>query len=150
MRLRTYYGGFNLKKFRKYLKSSLKRNIDFTSSLLLLLECRLDILFLKLNLVKSLQEVKFFIKSGSIYINNKLITNYKEQLYLNDVITIKNKEKYYDFILERLYKRRILFNYPRYIEANYEIMKFILIFYPKIRDLSTPLKNDLHILRKIF
>ena len=31
-RLRTYYGVLNLKKFRKYLKSSLKRNIDFTSS----------------------------------------------------------------------------------------------------------------------
>ena len=60
-RLRTYYGVLNLKKFRKYLKSSLKRNIDFTSSLLMLLECRLDVLLWRINLFKSLKEIKFII-----------------------------------------------------------------------------------------
>ena len=45
MKFRVFYGIYNLKKFIKYLNLALRKNIDYISSLLLLLECRLDMIF---------------------------------------------------------------------------------------------------------
>lgn len=149
MKLRAYYGNINLKKFKKFLNFTLKPNIDFMSNLLLLFECRLDLILYRINFFKTPLEAKQYIKAGIILVNNRVVTNYKQQIYLNDIISIKNKEKYYKNFLKRLKLKHILYNFPRYIEVNYKIMKCILIFYPKLSDLPLGFKKDLKILRKI-
>lgn len=150
MKLRTYYGNYNLKDFRIYIKRSLKRNIDFMSSLLLLLECRLDIVLYRINLFKTPAEAKQYIKRGLVLINGKVIKNYKKQLYINDVISLRYKEFFYNNLLQKLKKKILLYNYPRYLEVNYKIMKCTLIFYPKLKDLPLSFKKDLKVLRKFY
>ena len=106
-------------------------------------------LLFKTNLFKSPHEIKLLIKAGYIYVNNKIAKYYKQQLYLNDVISVGQNNINYNILLNKLKKRIVMFNFPRYLEINYEIMKFIFIFYPKFRDISSPLKKDLPLLRKV-
>lgn len=149
MKLRAYYGNLNFKKFKKYIKSAFRPNVDFMSSLLLLLECRLDFILYRINFFKTPQEAKQYIKNGFVLINNIVITNYKQRIYFNDVISVKNKLKVNLNLLKRLKLKHILFNFPRYVEVNYNLMKCVLIFYPKIADLPIGFKNDLKLLRKL-
>jgi len=150
MKFRAYYGNFNLKNFRKYIKKSLKRNLDFMSSLLLLLECRLDMILYRINLVNTPKQAKQYIKQGYIFVNNKCITNYKQQIYINDVISTNKKKYFYNILLKNFSKKKNIFNYPRYLEVNYKIMKCMLIFYPKRKDLLLTFKKDMNILRTFF
>jgi len=152
MRLRVYYGNLNLRQFRKYIKRSLKRNIDFMSSLLLLLECRLDMVLYRANIFKTPFEAKRYIKKGFITINNTKVKNANHSLYLNDSISILEKEKEHNHnrLLKSLKNKSFLSNYPRYLEVNYNILRIIVIFYPKLKDIPLSFKKDLKILRKFF
>jgi ribosomal protein S4 len=123
-----------IKKFRKYLQKVNTRRLDFESKICFLLESRLDILLFRLNLVKTPRAAKEYIKGKKIKVNYKTVTTLNHQLYINDIITFDQKlsKRFfrYDLIL-RLKKRKILFNYPKYLEMNYSLMKCMLISYPK-------------------
>merc|ERR1712232_425978 len=93
MKFRVFYGIYNLKKFIKYLNLALRKNIDYISSLLLLLECRLDMVLYRSNFFFTPKIAKEFIKKGLVFVNNKIVYNYKQQLYLNDIIFIKKRKK---------------------------------------------------------
>jgi ribosomal protein S4 len=136
---RTYYGDFTIKKFKQYLKRINTRRIDYASKIIFLLESRLDILLYRLNFFKNPREARNFIKSKKILLNNNIINKLNYQLYINDVIDLNSKYKKYFFkrIKYRLKKKQILFNYPKYLEINYKIMKSIFILYPKKKDIPT-------------
>jgi ribosomal protein S4 len=132
LRFRVYYGDMTIKKFRKYLQKVNARRLDFESKICFLLESRLDILLFRLNLVKNPREARQYIKNKKIKVNDKIINKLNYQLYLNDVITFdenlsNNFEK--DLLL-KIKQKKILFNYPRYLEINYKLMKCIFISYP--------------------
>lgn len=134
LKFRVYYGDMTIKKFRKYLQKVNTRRLDFESKICFLLESRLDILLFRLNLVKTPRAAKEYIKGKKIKVNYKIVTTLNHQLYINDIITFDQKlsKRFfrYDLIL-RLKKRKILFNYPKYLEMNYSLMKCMLISYPK-------------------
>lgn len=134
LKFRVYYGDMTIKKFRKYLQKVNTRRLDFESKISFLLESRLDILLFRLNLVKTPRAAKEYIKGKKIKVNYKTVTTLNHQLYINDIITFDKKlsKRFfrYDLIL-RLKKRKILFNYPKYLEMNYRLMKCMLISYPK-------------------
>lgn len=133
LKFRVYYGDMTIKKFRKYLQKVNTRRLDFESKLCFLLESRLDILLFRLNFVKTPREAREYIKSKKVKINDKTINSLNYQLYINDIITFdKNLSiNFYENLLNNLEKKKVLFNYPRYLEINYDLMKCIFISYPK-------------------
>lgn len=132
LRFRVYYGDMTIKKFRKYLQKINTRRLDFESRLCFLLESRLDILLFRLNLVKTPREARQYIKCKKIKVNDKIINTLNHQLYINDIITFDKNLSFYFFktLLLNLKERKILFNYPKYVEMNYNLMKCIFISYP--------------------
>ena len=133
LKFRVYYGDMTIKKFRKYLQKINTRRLDFESKLCFLLESRLDILLFRLNFVKTQRVAREYIKCKKIKINDKIVTNLNHQLYINDSITFDKilSITFYENLLINLEKKNILFNYPRYLEMNYNLMKCLFISYPK-------------------
>lgn len=133
LKFRVYYGDMTIKKFRKYLQKVNTRRLDFESKLCFLLESRLDILLFRLNFVKTPREAREYIKCKKIKVNDKIINTLNHQLYINDIITFdKNLSIYfYNYLLSNLEKKKVLFNYPKYLEINYRLMKCMFISYPK-------------------
>lgn len=133
LKFRVYYGDMTIKKFRKYLQRINVRRIDFESKICFLLESRLDILLFRLNFVKTPRQAREYIECNKIKINNKIVNKLNNQLYINDIITfdIKLSIIFYKKLLNNLKKKKVLFNYPRYLEMNYNLMKCMFIFYPK-------------------
>ena len=140
LQFRVYYGDMTIKKFRKYLQKVNTRRLDFESKLCFLLESRLDILLFRLNFVKTPREAREYIKCKKVKINDKIVNTLNYQIYINDIITFdKNLSiTFYENLLNNLEKKKILFNYPRYLEINYNLMKCIFISYPKsYKDIPT-------------
>ena len=140
LKFRVYYGDMTIKKFRKYLQKVNTRRLDFESKLCFLLESRLDILLFRLNFVKTPREAREYIKCKKVKINDKIVNTLNYQIYINDIITFdKNLSiTFYENLLNNLEKKKILFNYPRYLEINYNLMKCIFISYPKsYKDIPT-------------
>ncbi len=148
---RKYYGDFTKKKFKSYLKRIDTRRIDYVSKLLFLLESRLDIILYRLNIYKTPREARNIIKSNKITVNNKIINKLNYQLYINDIINIKYKYKKFlrKNIIKKIKKKEILFNYPKYLEINYKILKCIFILYPKKKEIPTIWKLNLSFLRSL-
>jgi small subunit ribosomal protein S4 len=133
LKFRVYYGDMTIKKFRKYLQKVNTRRLDFESKICFLLESRLDILLFRLNLVKTPREAREYIKCKKVEINNNVIHTLNPQLYINDVISFNKKLSTYlrNNLASKLESDKILFNYPRYLEMNYNLMKCMFISYPK-------------------
>jgi len=108
LRFRIYYGDMTIKKFRKYIQRVNVRRIDFEVRICILLESRLDILL-------------------------------NQQLYINDVICFKKKIalKFYNYITMKLNLNQVLFNYPKYLQMDYNLMKCIFISYPRFDEIPT-------------
>lgn len=130
---RTYYGDFTIKKFKNFIKRIDTTKLDFISKCLLLFESRLDILMYRLNYFKNPRESRNFIRNKNIKINNKIIKVLNYQLYINDIIDVKLKYKlfFHNKIYKKTKKKRVLFNFPKYLESNYKLLKTIFMLYPK-------------------
>jgi len=136
LKFRTYYGDMTIKKFRRYLQRVNIRRIDFEVRICILLESRLNILLFRLNLIKTPREGKHIIRCKKIKINGKKVSILNRQLYINDIIYFeKNMSlKFYNNV--RI-KSKILFNYPKYLEMSYNLMKCVFIFYPRLKYIPT-------------
>lgn len=154
LKFRVYYGDMTIKKLRKYLQRVNTRRLDFESKICFLLESRLDILLFRLNLVKTPREAREFIKCKKVKINYQIVTRANYQLYINDIISFE--KEFAKILFNNLEKKvcknrrkiKILFNYPKYLEMNYNLMKCIFISYPKkIKDIPFTWKVNLSYLR---
>jgi len=139
---RTYYGDFTIKKFKNFIKKLDKTKLDFMSKCLTLFESRLDILLYRLNYFKNPRESRNFVKNKNIKINNKIIKILNYQLYINDIIDIKIKYKLYlkKNIYIKLKKKKIKFNFPKYLKKSYKLLKTIFILYPKKEQIPSIIK----------
>jgi len=139
LRFRIYYGDMTIKKFRKYIQRVNVRRIDFEVRICILLESRLDILLFRLNLVITPRAARHFIRCKKIKVNGKIISRLNQQLYINDVICFKKKIalKFYNYITMKLNLNQVLFNYPKYLQMDYNLMKCIFISYPRFDEIPT-------------
>ena len=149
LRFRVYYGDMTIKKFRRYLQKVNTRRLDFESKICFLLESRLDILLFRLNLVKTPREARQYIKCRKVKINDKFVNKLNYQLYINDIITFEKELSFSFFnkLLSKLEDKKILFNYPKYLEMNYNLMKCIFISYPSSKNIPSTWKFDLSFLQ---
>jgi ribosomal protein S4 len=130
-KLRKYYGDITEKHFSRIAKKARLMNIYMANSFSLFLECRLDTLLFRLNLVASFYEARQIINHKNIYINGKLISfsNYiirkTEILSIYKTLRISLLKK----ILFNLKNDFILINYPsKYLEVNYKSLSCMVLY----------------------
>ena len=139
LRFRVYYGDMTIVKFRRYLQKVNMRRLDFESKICFLLESRLDILLFRLNFVKNPREARQYIKCKKIKINDKIVSTLNRQLYVHDIIsfTFETSNSFYIKLCSNLKAKKVLFNYPKYLEMSYSIMKCMFISYPTRKNIPT-------------
>lgn len=146
---RTYYGDYSIKKFKYFIQRLKKRKLDFISKCLTLFESRLDILLYRLNYFKNPREARNFVRNKNVIINNNIKKELNYQLYINDIIEIKKKWKhfFYQKIFKKLKLKKIIYNFPKYLESSYMLFKSIFILYPKKKEIPSIFKFDWKFIR---
>lgn len=135
-RFRVFYGNMTIKKLRRHLKTFNQKWLNYSNKVLLLLESRLDVLLYRLNFFKNPKEARIFVKNKIIYINDKLIKRPNYYLHLYDLISFRLdwQKKFYNKLLYRMVvEKTLIWNYPRYFECNFRLMRYLLIDLPTFR-----------------
>lgn len=146
---RTYYGDYSTKKFKYFIQRLKRRKKDFISKSLTLFESRLDMLLYRLNYFKSPRESRNFARNKNVMINDKIKKNLNIQLYINDIIQVKQKwwNVFHQKILENLKEKILIYTNPKYLETSYTLLKSIFILYPKKNEIPFIIKLDWHFIR---
>lgn len=149
LKFRLYYGDMTIKRFRRYLQRLNKRRLNFTSKLFFLLESRLDILLCRLNFVKNPRDARKLLKSNKVVVNGVIISNINYHVYIHDIIDIKYDLclKLFMKIIDNLSKKKFIFNYPRYVEMNYKLMRCMFVSYPKKQDIPSIWRQNFGFIR---
>lgn len=115
-------------------------------TVLSLLETRLEVFLLRLNLFPSIYFVKRFISHGNVFVNNKTITYPSYFLCLNQIVSFNRKYyKYlYAWLKSSLKFKRAYLNYPSFAEVDYKLLVAMLIRYPDFKSLTKPMSFDLY------
>lgn len=138
LKLRRFYGNLKKRKFKKLLSHPIVNNSFFGKSYIYLLETRLDLLIYRSNFFHSIFAAKQFILHHGIYVNGGLIFRPNYRIGLSDVIFIKNVEKYYIEIHQKLKVNMLFSNYPSYLEVNYKLGMLILFKHPNPIEVPFP------------
>lgn len=138
-RLRTFYGIFNLRDFKKSYNQLVSKTDRFIS-FFQFLECRLAFILYLTNLFPSMYFIDNFIKHGKSFIKNETAVDSNYMLSLNENFFFSNKYRFYliNILLYKLFHQRLLLNAPRFIEMNYILPALSLIAYPSRKQLTRP------------
>lgn len=153
-KFRLYYTTLGYKQFQNLflLKNIIKKNT--ISSMILLLESRLEFFLYRINFVPTLYFSKQLIQSKGVIINKKLITNKNYKIKLFDFVSISNSmfSLVFNYLKFRVFNKRLLtfpkiskliFNVPLYIEVDFVLLQAQLIKYPNINEIFLPMKIEL-------
>lgn len=138
LKLRCFYGNIGKRKFKKiFLKAKIKSNY-LRRSFAYFLESRVDVILYRANFFSSIFTAKQYISHGNVYVNGALVTKPGFKISINDIITVKDYKDFYSKIKARLRGRKILVNYPKYLEVNYRMGSVILTKLPVDKEVPFP------------
>lgn len=111
-----------------------------------LLERRLETFLLRSNLINSIYFVKKFIESGNVMVNNIRVTNPVKVLQLGEIVSIDKKynKLMYFSLKSRILKKKVILNYPDFVEFDYRLMVGMVIRPPSLTSLTKPVSFDLY------
>ena len=111
-----------------------------------LLERRLESFVLRSNLINSIYFIKKFIENGNVMINNIMVTNPLRVLQLGEIVSINKKysKLIYFSLKSRLLKRKVILNFPDFIELDYKLLVGMVIRPPSFASLTKPVSFDLY------
>jgi ribosomal protein S4 len=140
---------FGFKKIVDFLKVYNISNKVFggnSYSIFLMLEGRLENFLLRLNIFPSIYFIKKFIQYGNVFVNNKTINYCSFSLNFNEIVSLNKKyHKYFYFLLKsRLRSKKILLNYPSFMEVDYKLFTAMLIRSPTTESLTFPVSFDIY------
>lgn len=138
-KIRKFASQMNVRQFRNYVKKSSKFNKLYLT-FLKLLETRLDFLTYRLNFVETSAEGRFLINHGHFIVDGIQLRYPSYQLRNFQIISVLNKNMFYEGIKNRLFSFKIFINVPLYIEVNYRILSAVCIFLPKSEQIPYPSK----------
>lgn len=147
-KIRKFASQMNVRQFRMYVKKSTRFNKLYLT-FLRLLESRFDFLIYRMNFVYTATEGRFLINHGSFLINGKPSFFPSQQIKNFQIISVLNKDFYYNILLDRILNFKFFINTPVYIEMNYRILSGILIFMPSKYQIPYPSKMNAEIFASI-
>lgn len=130
-------------QFRKLSKIAAKMEGSFESNYIQLVEGRILTLIYRMNWMYSVFQIKTFIQSGYVTVNNKVISLCNFSVNYGDFIKLRSKEirtLIRSDIIRRLSKGIILFNSPRFLYINYKFMFGFIWKEPRKIDLAYTVK----------
>lgn len=148
LKLRRFYGNLREKKFKKiFNQASLNSNV-IGRSFVYFLESRLDVILYRANFFTTIYGARQYINHKKVYVNGSLVNKPGFKLSVNDIVTLKDADKFYNNIKYKLLNNDLLVNYPSYLEVNYKLASVSLIKLPDAQDVPFPffmnLKNIVH------
>lgn len=138
-----FYGGLKATEYKRYCAEAKRINKNnFSDTLVGLLERRLDVFVYRLNFVSSVAEGAALVKAGYFTVNRQQILTPHTLLHVGDVVELRveYRERVRKQLQERLAESFMPILYPRYVEANYQIMAGVLVKNPVITDVYYPFK----------
>jgi ribosomal protein S4 len=111
-----------------------------------MLEGRLENFLLRLNIFPSIYFVKKFIQYGNVFVNNRTVNYCSFNLNFNEIVSLNKKyHKYFYFLLKsRLRSKKVLLNYPSFMEVDYKLFTAMLIRNPTTESLTSPVSFDIY------
>lgn len=147
-KIRKFASQMNVRQLRMYVKKSSKFKKLYLS-FLKFLESRLDFLIYRMNFVNDSRESRFLINHGNFLINGKK-SCFPSQIVKNfEIVSVLNKEFFYQKILQKLGMFYFFINTPVFIEMNYRILSGIFIFSPNPKQVPYPSKMKSEVLASI-
>lgn len=145
-KISVFYGFRKSSDFLKAYFSALKSWGRNESSLFLALEGRLENVLFRLNYFPSVYFIKRFILSGNVFVNNRQIVFPSYYLRPGEIISI-NKQFHrfvYASLKSRLRSRKVLLNFPTFLETDYLIFVSMIVRKPTLSDLTLPVSFNLY------
>lgn len=152
---RVFYGGLLYNQLYKLVRLTIKGKNGKGSflSFLVRLESRLDMILYRSNLFFSVSQIKQILNSKKILVNHKKVSFSHHFIKKNDIISIDNNYRIllYNNILNKIKKKRIIFNVPEYIEIDYSTMNIIyLSSLLNFKNVFNMIRGNLKILKDYF
>ncbi|URZ00460.1 30S ribosomal protein S4 [Clostridium felsineum] len=91
-KLKAYYGVLE-RQFRKYVKAAMKNKEASGSSLLKILECRLDNIVYRIGFANSIRQARQMVNHGLILVNGKKLDIPSYEVQIGDVVSLKEKHR---------------------------------------------------------
>jgi len=139
-KLKGYYGNISEKQFRKYFEKALKKKGDTGEQLVGLLECRLDALVYRMNIVPTVFSARQIINHGHIEVNEKKVTISSFKVTTKDLIRVRQKSLQHPLILESTDK--LIREIPDYIDFDAQKLSGRLTRIPKLMDIPYPVQME--------
>ncbi len=140
-RLRRIYGILE-KQFRNYYKSADLRKGATGENLLNLLESRLDNVVYRMGFASTRAEARQLVSHKAIQVNGLLINIPSYQLALGDVVSIKEKSKKQQRIIDALVVAE-QYGFPAWVEVNSKLMTGTYNSLPDRVDLGSDINEQL-------
>lgn len=150
LKLRRFYGNLRKRNFKRIFKEKGLNDNYLGRSFAYFLESRLDVILYRSNFFTSIYEARQYINHKKILVNGIVETKPGIKLYINDVISILNYKNFYVNLKKRLTEKKLLGNYPLYLEVNYKLGLVILIKIPEIKEVPYPFFLSLEKLAQSF
>ncbi len=138
-KIRKFASQMTVRQFRSYIKKSSSFNKLYIA-FLKFLESRLDFLVYRMNLVDTSLQSRFLINHGNFIVNGIQCFFPSYSLKNFEIVSVLNKQIFYDRINENIKQFKIFINTPLYIEINFRILSGMIIFAPTSRHVPYPSK----------
>ena len=135
-----FYGFNKFKNYKNFFNKFISyKKFHFYNSLLLL-EGRLEFFLVRINFFPTIYFSRQYIQHSKILVNNKICINSFYQIKIGDIVSLSNKIFLFNFfLLKRLLEINfIFFNFPFYIEVDYQLLIATIIRKPFFNELFIP------------
>jgi len=143
LKLRRFYGNLRKRNFKRIFKERGLSDKFLVGAFPYFLESRLDVVLYRANFFNSIFTARQFINHKRIFVNGLLETKPGLKILLNDMISLPNYQKFYLLLRKRLKKKKVLVNYPYYLNVNYKLGIIFMWKLPIIKNIPYPFFMDL-------
>lgn len=144
IKLRRFYGNIGERQIKSLLRRSKLSSNILSRSFFYFLESRLDTILYRSNLFDSIYHTRQVINHKKIYVNGKLVNKPGFIVSVGDIIHVSDYNLYYINLKQKLQNKKILCNYPSYLEINYKLGAITLIKLPESHEVPFPFFMSIH------
>ena len=118
-----------------------KKEGSWESSFIMLVENRIIGMLYRMQVIVNIFELRLFILSGKVIVNNKKLTYYNAPVGYGDIVRFDSRLSTFlrYSVIKRFAKRALYFNIPRYMFVSYKLMFGFVYKEPRKADLAFPL-----------
>jgi small subunit ribosomal protein S4 len=150
LKLRRFYGNLRKKNFKRIFRQKGLNNNFLGRSFAYFLESRLDVILYRANFFESIYSARQFVNHKKVLVNGFVESKPGVKIYVNDIISISNYKEFYIDVKNRLIKKKIMGNYPAYLEVNYKLGLVVLTKMPEIKEIPYPFFMNIEKLAQSF